>query len=391
MNILIVTAMFPPIRTGTSFHAKNLAQALAARGHAVTLATSRNIGSEDDAYPFPVHRLPALHFPLDNYFKHLRVCAIFPGNFPALARIAKDCRAETILLINHYLDIAFPAIYAARCNGIPLVCSVGTQLQSPHPLKHRILNALDWLICGKMIFPFCDRIVSWDKEISRYLDDVHGSKVTGKSVTINYGVNGDPGAFLDHCHDYGPHDQILGVGAVIEQRDFMPLVQAFRPLAQEFPRLRLKIIGHVYHDAARRYAEAHGLAGRVTFTGERPHGEVLEELGRSDLFFSSLTGRYIGLGTATIESMLMGVPTVANVPADLLGKARLKDMEDIVLLKDLSPEPISEKLRSLLDNRDLRMRIGQGGRAFVSEHMSWDRVAGDYEDLLRSLQPAAAT
>lgn len=155
----------------------------------------------------------------------------------------------------------------------------------------------------------------------RYLGDVHGSQVTGKSVIINYGVNGDPRTFLEHRHDYRPHNQILGVGAVVEQRDFMPLVRAFHLLAREFPRLRLKIIGHVYYDAPRKFAEAHGLGGRVVFTGELPHREVLEELGHSDLFFASLTGRYVGLGTATIESMLMGVPTVANVYADLLGKA----------------------------------------------------------------------
>ncbi len=390
MNILLVTAMFPPIRTGTSYYSSNLALALAVRGHAVTVVTLRNAGADDSRQPFQVIRLPSLHIPIQNYFKHFRISSCFPGNYTTLSRVARATRAQSIVLVNHYLDIAFPAIHAARCNHIPLICSVGTQIQSARPLRHKILNRLDRLICGRVIFPFCSRIVSWDNEILRYLDDVHGSKVTGKSVTINYGVNGDPGAFLDHHHDYGLHDQVLGVGAVIEQRDFMPLVQAFCLLAREFPRLRLKIIGHVYHDAARKFAEMHGLGARVVFTGERPHEEVLEELKRSDLFFASLTGRYIGLGTATIESMLMGVPTVANVPADLLGKARLKDMEDIVLLKDLSPDHIFEKLRSLIENRDLRRRIGQGGRAFVNEHMSWSKVAGDYEELLRSLSPAAA-
>lgn len=375
--------MFPPIRTGASYYSENLAAALAARGHSVTVVTLQNSEATDtDDRNFRVVRLPALHAPLKNYFKHFRICAGFPGNYRKMARIAKEMRADVILLVNHYLDIAFPAIHAARSSNIPLICSVGTQLQSPSPLRHRILNALDWLICGKLIFPFCSRIVAWDNEILRYLKDVQGPGIEKKCVIVNYGVNGDPDRFTGHQHDYSAHQQILGVGAVIEQRNFLALVQAFEILAPEFPELRLKIIGHVYHDAAPRYVAARGLGDRILFAGEQPHDQVLEALKSSDLFFSSLTGRYIGLGTATIESMLMGVPTLVNAYPDILGRAPLSDGDDIRLLDTLSPALLAERMRTLLTNEDLRRRIGQGGRNFVTRHLNWKTVAEHYEQLL---------
>lgn len=390
MNILIVTAMFPPIRTGTSYYSSNLATALGSRGHSVTVVTLRNEDAQDEGLSFDVIRLPALHMPLRNYFKHFRISSCFPGNYATLDRIARERKADAILLVNHYLDIAFPAIYAARRNRIPLICSVGTQLQSPNPGRHRILNFLDRLVCGAMIFPFCDRIVSWDNEILRYLRDVHGEKITKKSVTINYGVNGSPDVFLRHQHDYAPHQQILGVGAVIEQRDFLSLVKAFHTLAPVFPELKLKIIGHVYHEASRRYVAANGLGERVLFLGEQPHEVVLDALKASDLFFASLTGRYIGLGTATIESMFMGVPTVVNAYADLLGTARLRSGEDVVLVDGASPDHIADSMRALLTDAGLRRRVGQGGRAFVTRHLNWEKVSADYECLLLSLVPAAS-
>lgn len=388
MNILIVTAMFPPIRTGTSYHSCNLATALCARGHAVTVVTLQNEAARDEGLGFDVIRLPALHLPLRNYFKHFRISACFPGNYAALKRVARERKIDAIVLVNHYLDIAFPAIYAARSRGIPLICSVGTQLQSPSPLRHRTLNMLDRLICGAMIFPFCDRIVSWDNEILRYLRDVHGERVSGKSVIINYGVNGAPDAFLGHRHSYEPHQQILGVGAVIEQRDFLSLVKAFHRIAPEFPGLKLKIIGHIYHEAARNYVNDNGLRERVFFLGEQPHEAVLEALRNSDLFFASLTGRYIGLGTATIESMFMGVPTVVNAYPELLGTTPLRTGKDVVLIDTLSPDRIADSLRSLLGDSALRRAVGQGGRAFVIRHLNWEKVAADYEDLLLSLAPA---
>lgn len=383
MNILIATAMYPPIRTGTSYYSDNLAAALVARGHSVTAVTLQNSEAlAQEERSFRIVRLPALHAPLKNYFKHFRISACFPGNYSEMARIARDMHADVILLVNHYLDIAFPAIHAARSCNIPLICSVGTQLQSPSHFRHRILNALDWLICGRLIFPFCSRIVAWDNEILRYLKDVQGPGIAEKCVIINYGVNGDPDRFSSHQHDYSAHQQILGVGAVIEQRDFLALVQAFEILAPGFPELRLKIIGHIYHDAAPKYVEARGLGDRITFAGEQPHDQVLEALKYSDLFFSSLTGRYIGLGTATIESMLMGVPTLVNAYPDILGRAPLHDGEHIMLLDTLSPAHIAERMRVLLTNTDLRRRVGQGGRRFVTEHLHWKTVAEHYEQIL---------
>src|SRR5262245_11492597 len=153
MHILIVSAMFPPIQTGTSFHTANLAAALTARGHAVTVVTVKNPASAGDDYPFRVVRIPALHFPLKNFFKHLRFAGFSPFNYATVGRLVREIDADVILLINHYLDIAFPAVFASLAQKTPLVCSVGTQLQSIRPFRDRILKLLDWTICGHLVFP----------------------------------------------------------------------------------------------------------------------------------------------------------------------------------------------------------------------------------------------
>lgn len=390
MNVLLVTAMFPPIRTGTAFYARNLAQALARAGNGVTVVTIEDSDAPPPESGVAIRRLRALSVPLRGFFKHLRLTALFPSNYARVLRAARETGAEAILLVNHYLDIAFPAIYAARMARLPLACSVGTQLQSLNPRRDRVLNMFDRLICGWLVFPFCDRVIAWDTQILKYLADVHGGAVTWKTVIVNYGVNGDPSVFLQHQHDYSLHNQLLGVGAVSEQRSFVPLVRAFALLAREFPELRLKIVGYVYYDKAVRMAAELGIADRVEFTGEQPHAEVLAEMQHSDAFYSSLTGRYLGLGTATIESMLMGLPTVANAPLDLLGTAMLEDMRHLVHGPDTDPEAIAAKVGALLRDRDLRARIGAAGRRFVLEHMNWDKVARDMERALAGMREGAA-
>lgn len=387
MNILIVTAMFPPIQTGTSFYSKNVAEALTARNHQVTVLTLGDMEHEKAGYSFDVKRMPALRFPLKNYFKHLRVSSFFPQNYSKVYRVARDTNADVILLVNHYLDIVFPAIYAAKRNSIPLVCSVGTQLQSSNPLRNKILNILDRLICGGLVFPFCDRIISWDTQILKYLRDIHGPKITEKCSIINYGVNGDINTFTEHNQTYQLHNQIIGVGAVSEQRNFLGIIKAFHLVSSDFPDLRLKIIGHVYYDAAVKMAAELGIENRVIFTGELTHAEVLKELANSDLYYSSLSGKYLGLGTATIESMLMGLPTMANVPLDLLGGSLLlEDMHHIAYVDATSPQQIAEKIRLLLADSKLREKIGQEGKNFILKHMRWEDVAEKMESLFASLK-----
>lgn len=376
--------MFPPIRTGTAFYAQNLALALIRAGHQVEVVTLGESGTSIEE-GLTIHRLPALGLPMQNFFKYFRMCSWNPVNWLRLHQIAKSSNTETILLVNHYLDIAFPARFAAWLNQIPLVCSVGTQLQSLNPHRNRILNVLDRLVCGFLVFPGCNRIVAWDTQIRQYLQDVQGRKILRKIAIVNYGVNGDPSRLLSHQHDYQVDDVILGVGAVSEQRSFLPLVQAFAQLAPKYPRLRLRVVGHIYYDVAARLATELGLANRIEFMGEMPHEQVIDQMQRAAVFYSSLTGQYVGLGTATIEAMLLGLPTVVNTPLDLFGAALLVDQKHIIQLTSGKPDEIASRLELLLADVNLRRHVGEGGRNFVNLNLNWDVVACQMSKVLQQV------
>jgi glycosyltransferase involved in cell wall biosynthesis len=382
VKILVVGGMFPPMRTGTAFYTRNLALALQSNGHQVEVVTLGDVGTGvDDG--LKVHRLAAISLPLAGFFKHFRLCAWSPANWWRLYRIARSSGVEAILLVNHYLDIAFPARFAARLNRIPLVCSVGTQLQSLNPRRNRILNLLDRLVCGLLIFPGCTRIVAWDTQIRQYLHDVQGKQILNKVVIVNYGVNGDPDRLLSRQHNYETNDEILGVGAVSEQRSFVPLVKAFAQLAPKYLQLHLRIVGHVYYDAASHLAAELGMANRIEFVGEMSHEQVIAQMQRATVFYSSLTGQYVGLGTATIEAMLLGLPTVVNTPLDLLGTGLLVDRQHLIQCTSDDPAEIAARLDLLLADADLRRRVGVGGRTFVNQYLNWDVVAQQMANVLR--------
>ena len=384
MRILIVGGMFPPLRTGTAFYTQNIALALQGKGHNVEVVTLGEADSESEV-GLKVHRLSSFSLPMKNFFKYFRLCAWNPANWWRLYRIARNSDAQVILLVNHYLDIAFPTRFVALICKIPLVCSIGTQLQSLNPRRNRILNILDRLICGLLVFPGCERIVAWDAQIHQYLVDVQGEEILSKISIVNYGVNGDPTQLLAHQHDYSDNDTILGVGAVSEQRSFVPLVKAFALLAEHNPFLRLRIIGHIYYEKAPQLAKKLGLENKVEFLGEQPHHRVIEEMQGSSLLYSSLTGQYVGLGTATIEAMLLALPTVVNVPLDLLGKGIIIDKEHLVQCCSSDPAVISQHIELLLGDANLRQKVGKGGRALVQKHLNWDVVALEMSKVLEQV------
>lgn len=374
--------MFPPIQTGTSFYSQNLAETFTNKGHEVIVITANNDLIKDEVYPYKVVRLSAVHIPLKNFFKHLRFCSFNLWNYRKTNKIAKEFQTDIILLINHYLDIAFPAIYAARRNKIPLIISVGTQLQSNQKIKNKILKILEKFIIGKFIFPHASRIVSWDKEIERYIDETYTIKTARKSCIIPYGINGEISIFKNHIHDYNRIGQIVGIGAVIDQRNFLFAIRVFSEVIKYYPYLTFKIIGHEYIDRPRQLVKSLGIENNVIFMGEIQHNQVIDEIGKSFLGFNVASGYYTGLGTASLEIMLMGVPLIANVLANQFGTDTIfKDMSNIIYSDGINIEETVKKISIIIKDHKLREKIGQGGKKFVQENMNWDKVANEMVNL----------
>jgi glycosyltransferase involved in cell wall biosynthesis len=376
--------MYPPMRTGTSFYSKCLAQTLADAGHhIVVITTAKDVedGLGDHHSRFVCLR--SIHIPLKNFFKHLHFCSLFPMNYFKVYRTVKSVNPDVILLVNHYLDIAFPAIFASRLNDKPLFISVGTQLQSSIKLKDKVLNVLDRLVIGLFIFPFAQSIVAWDKEIARYIREIHSRKNFRKVAIIHYGPVGFSTDVRDYKHDYSRTGQILSVGAVSEQRNYLFEIMVFNELVKIFPHLKFLIIGHIYFKKPLQLVETLGLQDSVFFTGELSHDRVLEEMKKSTVHWMMLNARYVGLGTANVEAMSLGLPVVSNIPENLFDPHILTDMTSYIKTDGKNVSVTLDKIKLLLQDRSLRKKIGMNGKKFVQEYLNWEKIVQNYFALFR--------
>jgi 1,2-diacylglycerol 3-alpha-glucosyltransferase len=103
---------------------------------------------------------------------------------------------------------------------------------------------------------------------------------------------------------------LLFVGRLAKEKSIDFLLDVFRTLAAGEPAARFVLVGDGPHRAAlEQKVTALGLAGRVRFTGARPHAEVWSWYAASDLFvFASRTETQ---GLVVAEALSAGLPVVA--------------------------------------------------------------------------------
>jgi glycosyltransferase involved in cell wall biosynthesis len=157
-----------------------------------------------------------------------------------------------------------------------------------------------------------------------------------------------------------PHDRptprLIAVGRLKAPKDFLTLIRSLGALRDhEFEAL---IVGEgPDRNAIEAEIRRLELQGRVRLAGER--GDVPELLAESDVFM--LSSRSEGLPISVLEAMSAELPVVAT---DVGGLAELVvDGETGILVPPGDETALTEALGRLVEDRELRRRLGTAGRA----------------------------
>jgi glycosyltransferase involved in cell wall biosynthesis len=166
------------------------------------------------------------------------------------------------------------------------------------------------------------------------------------------------------------------VGRLVPIKDVPTMLHAMH----EVPQAHLAVIGDgELRPELEAAAQAAGLADRVHFTGWAP--DVAAAL--SDLDVVALSSRNEGTPVALIEAIAAGRPVVAT---DVGGvRAVVRDGETGFLVPPNDAVALGAAVRRLLEDPDLRRRMGAAGRAAVIERFGQDRLVREVGDLYREL------
>lgn len=392
LRILMVSNWFPPIASGSSFYALSLAKALTELGHKVCVVTI-DWGTQDgveDTFPFPVYRLPVTRIPKLPIFYNIELIGktFSQKNRRLLAGIISDFKPDILHHVNHIFDMVYLTNWASRKFNIPVVGSITTIVQHEKPFIQMVMSAADKIVLGLPGVEKWDGIVSLDQNAHDYVTRIYGPHCGLKSEVIPFSIPLKTNTVYENHSTRPTRPQILYAGHIHPFRNPEKLVEAFPMVLEKYPDAQLTMVGRAFLSAPIDAAHRLGLTSdQIRFLGEISHEELIDLYKQSHVFAAWMTGRYKSLGTAPMEAMLCEVPVVTDIPSDLFGKARLVDGENIILVNSLDTFSIAEGIIRLLEDEELRQKVGVNGRRYVRECLSWPVIAGQvvrfYQKIIR--------
>jgi glycosyltransferase involved in cell wall biosynthesis len=330
MNICLISVVTyrHGINGGMEVHGRLLAKGLAARGHAVTIITSRHPSglATERSEGVEIHYLQETGF------------ASQKGNWAAECgssfRALHERKAFDVLCCQH--TVAPPAVMRfAQHQNIPVVVIIEglagwvflsevRQAFSHHKgygqLGRRLLSFLYYYLSWEVpVARKCDALIAVSDEVARSIPAWCGVRAD-KVCTVYNGV--DVGAFAPDSSmretmrkQYGisPDDRlIIFLSHVTRQKGLHLLLTCLPDVLAQHGRTKLLVAGEGdYLSEAKGLVDTMGLRSHVIFTGHVPHERSADYLNAADLYVLP-TLRQEGLPFSLVEAMACQKPVVAS-------------------------------------------------------------------------------
>jgi glycosyltransferase involved in cell wall biosynthesis len=175
------------------------------------------------------------------------------------------------------------------------------------------------------------------------------------------------------------HPTLLFLGRLKEYKRLDLVLKAVANLMSQGVRVHLDVAGSGDQgEAWAKLAHELGISEQVDFLGYVSEERKLQLLRSS--WVHVLTSSKEGWGISNLEAAACGTPTVASDAPGLRDSVR--DGETGLLVRHGSVQELTEALRRILGDDDLRGRLSRGASAFASS-FSWDAAASRVERILQ--------
>jgi glycosyltransferase involved in cell wall biosynthesis len=338
---------------GAQVHVRDLASALLQRGHQAVVLTSSS-GPYVDALHAAGVETAAL--------RHLGAAIRPIQDTRALAEIrAVLKRLRPDLVSAHSSKAGILGRAAARLLGVPVVFTAHGWAFTPG-IPQREAAVYRWI--ERLAAPLATRIITVS-EFDRQLALAHRLAPSHKLVTVHNGMPDIPPALRA---DPGRSPVRLVMTARFEpQKDHATLLRALAGLRDQAWHLDLIGDGPLLAGAEAMVDDLR-LAGRVRFWGQRM--DVADRLAEAQV--ALLITNWEGFPRSILEAMRAGLPVVSSAVGGVAESVKDGDTGFVVAQGDA--DGLRRRLKQLLDDPSLRIRMGQSGRERYQRHFTLEHT-----------------
>ena len=377
MKILIALTYYRPHISGLTIYVERLAAALAARGHCVTILTSRY----DAALPAQelIDGVRVVRAPV---WMRISKGVIMPG-FGDIARAL--LREHDIVNIHvPQFDAAGLAVSAKFITRTPVILTYHCDLRLPPGRFSRIAGGI--ISAANLVATtLADRIVTSTEDYAAHSPLLRRFRSKWAPipppVVLPPLLPGVVNAFAERW-DLVHHRPVIGfIARFAAEKGVEVIIEAMPRILQEYPQARVLFTGP-YRNVLGEQAYAQRLAPMIERLG--PHWMFTDVLSQQDLMALYATSDVVVLpslnstesfGLVQVEAMLHGAPVVASDRPGVRAPIQLTGMGELAPTGD--PASFAEAVLRVLRDRATYVRP----RAEVATHFDIEQTVTLYERL----------
>jgi glycosyltransferase involved in cell wall biosynthesis len=338
---------------GAQVHVRDLAATLLRQGHEAVVLTSGSGPYVDALRAAGVETIALQH--LSAAIRPVRDLRALAEIHSVLKRIRPD------LVSTHSSKAGILGRVAARFLGLPVVYTAHGWAFTPGIPRRQ---AAVYRRIEQLAAPLATRIITVS-DFDRRLALAHRLASPDKIVTVH---NGMPDITAELRADPSRSPVRLVMTARFEpQKDHTTLFRALAGLQQESWQLDLIGEGPLLPNAQAMVSDL-GLAGRVRFWGQRM--DVAERLAEAQV--AVLITNWEGFPRSILEAMRAGLPVVSSAVGGIGESVREGETGFIVAQGDEGA--LRQRLKQLLDDPQLRARMGRSGRERYEGHFTLEQT-----------------
>lgn len=161
------------------------------------------------------------------------------------------------------------------------------------------------------------------------------------------------------------------------------LIEAFSKIKDKYPDWKVKIYGEVnfdkkYYEKCCRLISNYGLEKQIEFCGKT--NDIKAKLLDSSIF--AFPSSFEGFPLALTEAMAIGLPVIGYTSCSGTNEV-IKDGETGFLCED-GVEPFAEALDKLMGDKDLRIKMGKSAKESMKEYAP-EKIWNQWEELIEKV------
>ena len=371
---MVISTPFPP-EEGIGYYTYNLSKKLIDKGHEIIVITRGSWNEIQEKLIEDIKVIKAPFLPLYPFYLHIH------GVF--VNKIFKSIEEEVDIL--HFHTPLPPFIKT----NLPIITTIHTpMLTDSKYIKSTSIYYLSSKISARFIsYPLeikllhsSDIITTVSKSVAQELKKYYylDSKkiiVVGNGVDEKFFHPADKNLEDDKKYimfagridrEKGLFDLIEGAGVICKDRSDVSFIIAGR--GRDSKKLQQKI-------------KKLNLQDRFILTGQVEKDQLPKLYQKSSIFI--LPSYHEGLSGALLEAMSCGLPVIAT---DVRGNRDIiHDKRNGILIPPRSPKIIAKTISMLLDDEELRRKLGENARRTIEKEYTWDVISNKFLKYYESL------